>query len=142
MRDDAQDLREAAEHLLPFDLDEKLVQQLKDMADSLDQAAKEMKQGDPSKLSGPDALELLKALDKKLAKKKEQFDKEAMEPLEHMEKVFPLVEDQARFLELISASADLAERLARLRGRTRTTRRPSRRGCATWRTNKTGCARN
>ena len=70
LRDDAQELREAAENPLPFDLDQKLVQQLKDMADSLDQAAEEMKQGDPSKLSGPDALKLLKSLDKKMAKKK------------------------------------------------------------------------
>ena len=36
---------------------------------------------------------------------RQQFDKEATEPLEHLEKIFPLIEDQARFTSSLSATA-------------------------------------
>ena len=53
----------------------------------------------------------------KLEQERGDFEKQAMEPVEHLELIFPLIEDQARFTALYEQQRDLAERLASLKGR-------------------------
>jgi hypothetical protein len=46
----------------------------------------------------------------------QELEHEAVEPLEHLELVFPLLADEARFVEIYRRQRDLAERTAALRG--------------------------
>jgi hypothetical protein len=57
----------------------------------------------------------LKKLREKLAGQKKELQKNTQEPLEHLAKVFPLLEDAARFVELYQRQKELAERLASLK---------------------------
>lgn len=52
---------------------------------------------------------------KRLGAEKEQFQQEAGAPLEHLAKIFPLIEDEARFLLMHEQQKDLAQRLASLK---------------------------
>lgn len=125
MQNDADEIREAAEHKLPYDLDKYLTPELMKLAKALDEAARELeqlnkkekkdgKQGFPS-VSGP--LDKLKELSECLGGEKQEYKEQATEPIEHLAKIFPLLEDEARFLNLYAQQRDLAERLASLKGR-------------------------
>jgi hypothetical protein len=59
----------------------------------------------------------LKKLAEKLGAERQKFDEGVTKPLDHFAKVFPLLEDQARFIELVAAQKDLAERLAAVKGK-------------------------
>jgi hypothetical protein len=71
--------------------------------------AKDAKNGDLAKQ--------LKKLAEKLGAERKKFDEAVSQPLDHFAKVFPLLEDQARFVELVAAQKDLAERLAAVKGK-------------------------
>src|SRR5207244_659663 len=70
-------------------------------------------------LSARQAREAMQKLREKLGGQKQQLDREALEPLEHLAKVYPLLEDAARFADLYQQQRALAERLASLKGRDR-----------------------
>jgi hypothetical protein len=53
---------------------------------------------------------------KKLGVCRGEFKEETTTPIEHLAKIFPLIEDQARYLELYERQRDLAERMASLKG--------------------------
>jgi hypothetical protein len=116
--EEAAAIREAAKHELPYDVDKALSQQLEKLADALAEAAKAAKQtaGVP-KITGSQAAEAMKKLGDQLAGDKQEFDQEAIEPLDHLAKIYPLLEDEARFIALYERQRDLAERLASLKGR-------------------------
>ncbi|HPD30128.1 MAG TPA: hypothetical protein PLL20_09050 [Phycisphaerae bacterium] len=125
MGDEADEIREAAGHKLPYDLDKYLTPELMKLAKSLDEAARELEQlrkketqdgkgGFPS-VKGP--LDKLKELSECLGGRKQDFEERATEPIEHLAKIFPLLEDEARYLNLYARQRDLAERLASLKGR-------------------------
>ena len=65
----------------------------------------------------PVAGEKLNELREKLGTKREEFKEEATEPLEHLAKIFPLKEDEARFADLYLRQRDLAERMAALKAK-------------------------
>ncbi|MGQ9652379.1 MAG: hypothetical protein ACUVXJ_19990, partial [Phycisphaerae bacterium] len=125
MRDEADEIREAAKHKLPYDLDEYLSPELMKLAKSLDEAARELEQlRKKEKQDGGEAfptvagpLDQLKELSECLGGKKQEFEEQATEPIEHLAKIFPLLEDEARFLNLYAQQRDLAERLTSLKGR-------------------------
>jgi hypothetical protein len=113
MRDEAKAIEKAGDHMLPYDVDEALTEQLAKAAASLESAA-----ADLEKLAGApqtteqEQNELLKKLAEQLQGARNEFDKQASEPLAHLGKLFPLIADQNRFLKLASQQRDLAERLA------------------------------
>ena len=53
----------------------------------------------------------------RLRGKKDDFEREAMQPLDQLESIYPLIEDQARFTALYLRQRELAERLASLKDR-------------------------
>jgi hypothetical protein len=61
------------------------------------------------------AGEKLNKLREQLGTKREAFKQEVSEPLEHLAKIFPLKEDEARFADLYLRQRDLAERMAALK---------------------------
>lgn len=125
MASEAGEIREAAGHKLPYDLDVKLSPELLKLAKSLEDAGRQLeqlnksdkkdgKQGIP-KVAGP--LDKLKELSQCMGNSQKQFEEEASEPIEHLAKIYPLLEDEVRFLNLYAQQRDLSERLASLKGR-------------------------
>src|SRR5262249_41832783 len=116
LAEEARSIREAAEKGLPYDLDKQLSQHLNKLADALDRAANDVQR--LSKKSDLKSEDLAKALDSAFSQLEQsdlEFEREAMEPLEHLERVFPLIADQARFTELVMRQKELAQRAAALK---------------------------
>jgi hypothetical protein len=117
LKKEADAIRKAAEHMLPYDLDENLVDELAKAAEDLEKMAEELE-----KLKGnPDATkaerdELLKKLADRLKNTRKDFDEAATQPLAHFAKIFPLIADMQRFIALAAHQRDLAERLAVYKG--------------------------
>lgn len=119
----ATDLKDAAEAVgktakddLPFDLDKPLRKELEATAKALDDAAKKAeamakRPGLSTSICKAGLSELLK----KLGDQKDEVQHEAVAPLEYLAKIFPLMEDQARYLDLWERQKDLAERMRSLR---------------------------
>lgn len=114
---DADKLDELAAQGLPFDLDQALKSQLEAAAKTMAQTADAMKKlaAKPGLSAGAAAQELADA-QQRLGGEREEFKEEAEAPLEHLEKIYPLIEDEARFIELYERQKDLAERMASLAG--------------------------
>ena len=101
---------------LPFDIDRNLRQQLYDLAADVREAGKEFDhKAAQLGLPSGSAQKALDELRKKLGTKREEFEKEATEPLEHLAKIYPLKEDEARFAEIYERQRDLADRMAALK---------------------------
>jgi hypothetical protein len=66
-------------------------------------------------LSVAGANDEVRKMREKLAGDRKKLKEEATEPLEHLAKVFPLMQDQADYLELYQRQRDLAGRMASLR---------------------------
>lgn len=120
LREESQALRDQAKQKLPYDLDKELNADLKKMADALEQAAEQAEQlaGEPGLKTG-DAAARLADIQKQLQKKREEFEQQAMQPIDHLAAVYPLMEDQARFMELYQRQRSLAERMSALKGHDR-----------------------
>jgi len=108
----AAEIEKLAQHELPFDIDHALNQQLKDLAKAVAAAAEEAKKAStqPS-LSAAGALDRVKKIRKDLGVCKGTFTENATLPLEYLAKIFPLIEDQARFLDIYAREKDLDGRL-------------------------------
>jgi hypothetical protein len=125
MDQDAQEMREAADHELPYDLDKALTPELDKLAKTLEDAARQleqlMKNEQGEKKPGiPKAggmSDKLKEMAKAMAGEKQEYEEDVTAPLEHLAKIFPLLEDEARFLSLYARQRDLEQRLASLKGR-------------------------
>ena len=117
LREEAEAIRKAGEHMLPYDLDANLAGQLAEVAKSLEAMAKDL--DDLQSTENPtqnDMDKLLEKLAKQLASGRRSFDEKASQPLEHLSKIFPLIADQQRFLMIAARQRDLAERLASVKG--------------------------
>lgn len=109
---DAQALRESAKDVLPFDLDKNLSPQIEEIAKRFDGAAEGF--GGLSKEKGLKARQVKQAMEelrRRLGAQRKQFQEKAAEPMQHLEKIFPLKEDEARFTELYQRQRDLADRM-------------------------------
>ncbi|MDB5323030.1 MAG: smc 7 [Phycisphaerales bacterium] len=116
LEQEAAEVQKTADEDLPFDIDKKLKTELDQVAKKLEEAAKEAAQLAKNKGQGiPKITGALDELAKKLGAGQQQFKEEAMEPLEHLAKIFPLIEDEARFLLVHEQQKELAERLASLK---------------------------
>jgi hypothetical protein len=113
---EADAVKKAAEEDLPFDIDKKLGKELEDVAKAMEEAAKDAaKLAKEKGQSIPQVTGALDELAKKLGGAQQQFKQGATEPLEHLAKIFPLIEDQARFLLIHEQQKELAERLESLK---------------------------
>lgn len=120
LRNEAKEIRRSAEHLLPYDIDHKLSKQLEQIAESLEKQAGEIEdlQSLPS-ISAEQLKRLLDKLGEQLGGERKELGEKVLIPLELLEQLYPLIEDQARFVELYEQQRDLAERLAALKGHDR-----------------------
>jgi hypothetical protein len=118
MKKEAAAIKESAKHLLPYDLDKNLTKELEKLGEKVDEAAQEMKKANSKPgLSNKKASEKMQELRKKLAGDKKEFEEKATEPLEHFSKIYPLLEDANRFVELYQRQKELADRLQSLKGK-------------------------
>jgi hypothetical protein len=114
-------LEKAAAHELPYDLDQAMSNQLKQMAQQFKQASRELDQmsQSPNKQGGiPRATgtaEELEKLCKSCRGCRKQFDENATTPMEHLADIYPLLEDEARFLQLYQRQKNLSQRLKSLK---------------------------
>jgi hypothetical protein len=108
---------EAAGHRLPFDLDNPMTLELEKLVRVTDEMAKELEKLDKQRDLLPEELaKKLDAMAKRLEQARGQYRKFVMQPIEHLEAIFPLLVDQERFVVLVLRQQDLAERMVSLRG--------------------------
>jgi hypothetical protein len=113
---EAAEVKKAADEDLPFDIDTKLTKELEDVARTMEEAAKDAAGlANEKGQSVPKLTGALEELAKKLGAQQQQFKQEATEPLEHLAKIFPLIEDEARFLLVHEQQKELVERLDSLK---------------------------
>jgi hypothetical protein len=118
MQKNAEALRKAAEHALPYDADASLTPQLEELAKHLEQAASDLKRRlERLELDREELGAQLQQLAGVLGKASDLYDEAAMSPLEHLEQVMPMLVAQSRFMQLVQRQRDLAERLSALKGR-------------------------
>lgn len=121
LKEDAKAIAESAEKELPYEIDHRLSAELKALATQLQKAAEQAqgmaKSADPGN-SGAIEKQLAQ-LRQQMTRNKQDFDEKVMAPLEHLAHVYPLYEDQARFVELYQRQRSLAERAASLKGKER-----------------------
>lgn len=114
---DIKELKAVAAIALPFDLDQKLSEDLARHLERLEKAAQALggTTGAPS-LSVAELTEALDALAKQLEDADSDVAAAMMAPIEHLESVMPLIAAEATFLELVRRQRDLAERIDALEG--------------------------
>ena len=118
LQEEADQLDAAAKHLLPYDIDQPLSQQLQRLARKMRAHAADLDQlASRSKLTGKQLAQSLDDLQREMTGDEAEFDREALAHIEELELLFPLIEDAAKFVELVRQQKDLAERLASLKGR-------------------------
>ena len=116
LADEAEAIRESAEQLLPYDLDKALTGDLERLAQQLERASKQAAAtGKPGTKAGDLQNELTEMLDK-LRQEKQDLEHNITDPMELLAEIYPLLEDQQRFVEIYHRQRDLAERLASLVG--------------------------
>ena len=111
IQESAADIADAAKDELPFDIDKQFRKNLDEIAKELTDAAKQMESAGGKGVSAAQAREQLAQIRKKLGAKRSEFAKDVMQPLDNLDAIFPLIEDQARFVELWQRQLDLAERM-------------------------------
>ena len=118
MREQAKAIEELGKSAMPFDADRKLSSQLQPLAQMLHETARTLEQtGSSPSQTNAGASEQLRKLAKRLQGERDQYQKQAIEPLEHLRLAYPLMEDQQRFLMLATRQRDLAQRMTALKGR-------------------------
>ncbi|MBM4092185.1 MAG: hypothetical protein FJ276_22560 [Planctomycetes bacterium] len=117
LRRESEALRRLAQYKLPYDADNNLSHHVEKLAELTDRMAEELEKLLEQTDLHHDALaRQLKKLSEELAADREQFQQQAMLPLEMLETVFPLMVDQSRFVVLVLRQMDLADRLAAFEG--------------------------
>jgi hypothetical protein len=118
LQEAADQLDAAAKHLLPYDIDQHLGQQLQRLARKMRAHAADLDQlASRSSLTGKEMEQSLDDLQRELTGDEEEFNRKALAHIEQLELLFPLIEDAAKFVDLVRQQKELAERLASLKGR-------------------------
>ncbi len=117
LREEAEAIRKAAERNLPYDLDRALSPHLQRMAQRLHDLSASSRKLAGSGLSRAQLEKALERLKHDLEEQQQELEQEAIEPLEHLALILPVLQDAARFVELAQHQKDLAERLRPLKDR-------------------------
>lgn len=116
--EEAAAIRDSAQELLPYDLDKALSPELERLARQIEASAEDLRSAAGAPGAKADDLEHeMQALIERLRQEKQEFQQNVGEPLELLAEIYPLLEDQQRFVELYHRQRDLAERLASLEDR-------------------------
>jgi len=111
----ARQARDLASKSPLFDVDKSLANSLNELADALAKASQKTSQAGKS-MPDSSALAALEEAAGLLGEGAEQYAANALQPLETLEKAYPLMEDAARFVQLYLRQKDLARRMASLPG--------------------------
>lgn len=114
LEEEAAALKASAEQLLSYDLDQALTSELARQAQQLTRRAESLRSAAKSGAKAGDLEHELAELLEQLQDEKQDFGERVLEPLEALAELFPLLEDQQRFIELYRRQRDLAERLSSL----------------------------
>jgi HAMP domain-containing protein len=115
---DSAELKKLSDQDLPFDIDQALKKYLQESADAMRQASQDIRKaasGAPMPPNGQ-ASKDLDDVRKKLGGARDVFVHGAQEPLDYLSHVYPLIEDQQRFVDLYQRQRDLAGRMQSLIG--------------------------
>jgi hypothetical protein len=115
LSEEAQALEQSARQKLSYDLDKALNEELESLAKQVQQAADDVAESAKSSPTAGKAAESLKQVQEQLAREKNELKEEVNKPLEQLAEIYPLLEDQNRFVELTERQRDLAERLASMK---------------------------
>jgi hypothetical protein len=115
----AKDVDKLQSHELPIDLDKALTAQLAAMSAALKDASSTASGAASDATTQPGlgvagALDKLAQIQKKLGAEKQDFKDNATAPLEYLAQIYPLLQDQMRFIDIYNHQKDLAARLASL----------------------------
>jgi hypothetical protein len=113
----ANDVDQLAARDLPIDLDRALKDQLAQLSAELKGASQLANDAGKPGIGAAGALDKLDQIRKKLGDRKQQFRDNATAPLQYLAKIFPLMQDQVRFIDIYKHQNDLAERLTSLEGK-------------------------
>jgi hypothetical protein len=119
LRKEADAIRQAARNELPYDLDKELKRHLDGMARQLERLSETSRKMAASNLSPGEMAHLLERMLAELGQQRDELEREALAPLEHLEHILPLLEDAARFVILYERQKSLADRLRSLKDRDR-----------------------
>jgi hypothetical protein len=116
MQEESEAFKKLSEQTLPYDLDKELSPQLKEQSEALQKMAEQMKTLSKNQAATKkSASEQLKQMQKQLGQQRQQHEQNSMQPVELIEKILPLMKDQAKFVQLYQQQRALAERLESLR---------------------------
>ncbi len=119
-RDETAAIAESARHPLPVAIDQNLSSELEKLAKALAELTQEAeKLASQTGLSNQAAAARLAELRDRLTGGRKQLEQNALAPLDQLAVVYPLMEDQARFVQLYLHQRDLAERLSPFKGHDR-----------------------
>ena len=116
LKEASEAIQDAARTKLPYDVDQALNPKLADLARKLAEAMNTLESAASKPgVSVAQAMEALEQAASKCAGGRKAFDTEATEPLEHLAAIYPLLEDQARFVALYERQRELTARLAAMK---------------------------
>jgi hypothetical protein len=117
MDQEANAMDKAANQDLPYDVDKAMRQQLKDLTKQVrDAAAEARKLSKKPGLNVGGAAGALKEMQKQLQGDRQEVEDKAVKPLDSLAKIFPLKQDEARFVELYARQRELEQRMQSIRG--------------------------
>jgi ABC-type transporter Mla subunit MlaD len=115
LSEEAKAVRESAKHVMPYDLDKALNNELEKLAERLEEASEAAAKESESKPTAGQAVRQLAKMQEQLEQEKKEMQEGINDPLEELADIYPLLEDQSRFVELYYRQRDLADRLNSLK---------------------------
>ncbi len=120
MEQEADALRKLREERQNFKLDEELAKELQRQEEALQRLAKQTEAlAGNAQARNEDLKRELERMRNELAGERERLDQEMSQPLEKLAQIFPLKQDEAKFVQLYERQRDLANRLASLKDQER-----------------------
>ena len=111
-------LAELMERKFPVDVDRDLEERVAEMQEQMREIAKEMRElirkVDRFEITNEELEEKLKELREKLRGAREEFDKDVMQPMDDLAKLFPLLILQEQFGQIVLRQRNLSDRLKSL----------------------------
>lgn len=117
MSQEAEAIKNSAQRDLPVEIDKELKRELEKLAKELAKASADAKKtANMKRMTNKQAKESLDELRKRIATQSQNFEQEAMMPLEQLAKAYPLKLDESRFVALYQRQRNLSERMVALKG--------------------------
>lgn len=113
-------IQRLSEQAMPIDVDQELARRLSEMGRNVKEMAEQMKDmtgrdgASQQPLSDPER-ERLRQMVQQLSSDRQQLQRQAVEPMQRMQQILPLVADQQRFTQIARQQRDLQRRLDSLR---------------------------